>query len=81
MSSTRLVIKTAEITPDGILIRSMEIIDGITGERIKPTTLTPELLEFLKCVEIDIDAYFKLQELRKKNPAVTELIQTFKLFT
>ena len=47
-SSVRLVIKIAEITSEGILIRSMEIINTDTGETIKIAKLTPELLDYLK---------------------------------
>ena len=81
MPDTRLVIKTAEITPEGILIRSMEIIDGESGENIKIAKLTPELLEYLKLIEISVDDYFKVQEMKKKNPAFTKLCETFKLYT
>lgn len=81
MSNTRLIIKTAELTPEGILIRSIEIIDRISGERIKPANLTPQLLDFMLHLEIDPDLYFKVEDLKKKNPDVTELINTFRLFT
>lgn len=80
MSKTRLIIKTAEVTTEGILIRTMEVIDGISGETLKIANLNPELCDFLKCVEIDIDAYFELQKLKEKNPNVIKLIDTFKLF-
>jgi hypothetical protein len=80
MTNTRLIIKTAEVTPEGILIRSMEVIDGISGETLKVSKLTHELCEFLKCVEIDIDRYFELQQMQEKNPSVKILIDTFRLF-
>jgi len=81
MSNTRLSIKTIEVTPDGLLIKSMEVIDAISGERLKIAELNEKLCEFLKCVEIDIDAYFKIEKLKEKNPNITELISTFRLFT
>lgn len=80
MSSTRLIIKTAEITPEGILIRSMEIIDGESGENLRIATLTPELLDFLKLLEFSVDDYFKVQEMKKNNPSFTKLIDTFNLY-
>jgi hypothetical protein len=80
MSNTRLIIKTAEVTPEGILIRSMEVIDGISGETLKVSKLTPELCEFLKCVELDLDVYFEVQKMRETNPAFTKLIDTYRLF-
>jgi hypothetical protein len=79
MQSTRLVIKTAEITPEGLLIRSMEVIDGATGENLRIANLTPELLEFLKMIEIDVTKYFKVMEMKRKNPNLTQLADTFKL--
>jgi len=81
MSKTRLVIKTAEITPDGILIRSMEVIDGETGENLRIANLTPELLDFLKMIEIDVTKYFQIQKAKEKNPELKNLIDTFKLYT
>lgn len=80
MSNTRLIIKTIEVTPDGILIRSMEVIDAISGETLRVSKLTPQLAEFLKCVEIDVDAYFEIQAMREKNPSFTKLVDTFKLY-
>jgi len=80
MSNTLLIIKTAEVTPEGILIRSMEVIDSISGETLKISKLSPELCEFLKCVEIDLDVYFEIQKMREKNPAFTRLVQNFRLF-
>lgn len=81
MSNTRLIIKQAKLTDEGILIRTIEIIDSISGEIVKITKLTPELLEFIKMIEIDIDYYFDIQEMKKKNPNFRKLIQSFKLFT
>lgn len=81
MSNTRLIIKTAEVTTEGILIRSVEIIDGFTGETKKVAKLTKELAEFFTCVEIDMDRWFELKELQEKNPAVKILIESFRLFT
>jgi hypothetical protein len=81
MSSTRIKIKNAEITPEGILIRSMEIIDGESGENLRIAKLTPELLDYLKMIEISVDDYFKCQEMKKQNPAFTKLCENFKLYT
>ena len=82
MSDTiRLKIKSATITPEGILIDQMEIIDRVSGTPIKIAKLTPELLEFLKSVEISLDDYLKFSELKKKNPELIKLINTFQLYT
>ena len=78
--STRLKITTAEITDDGILIRSIAIIDGVSGETIKVAKLTPELLEFLKCTEIVVDDYFKIMAAKKRNPDFAKLCNTFQLY-
>jgi hypothetical protein len=77
----RIIIKTIEITPDGLLIREMSIIDSVSGEQIRIPNFTPELCAFLKMIEIDTDEFFKIQELRKKNPALNTLIDTYKLYT
>ena len=81
MSNTRLSLKEIELTPDGILIRSVEIIDSISGETIRPAKLTEELCGLLKIVEIDIDTFFEIQQAKEKHPGFTKLIDTFKLFT
>jgi len=81
MSNTRLIFKTVELTPDGILIRSIEILDAISGETIRPANLTPELCNLIKVVEIDIDAFFEIEQLKKKNKTVHKLIKTFKLYS
>ena len=77
----RLAIKTIELTPEGILIREMEVIDGNTGETLRIAELTPELTEFIKMTEIDVTKYFAIQDAKKKNPALKNLIDTFKLYT
>jgi hypothetical protein len=81
MPNTRLIIKTIEVTPDGLLIREMSIIDSVSGEQIRVPNFTPELCEFLKMLEIDTEQFFKIQEMRKANPALNGLIDTFKLYT
>ena len=81
MSNTRLIIKTAELTPEGFLIRSMEVIDGSIGKTERIAKLTPELLEFLKMTEIDVSNFLRIQEMKKKNPELKNLIDTFKLYT
>lgn len=78
---TRLIIKNAEITPEGILIKSMEVIDGVSGETLKIAKLTPELLDFMKRWEVEVSDYFRFESMKKKNPALTKLINEFKLYT
>lgn len=79
--SVRLNITDAEITDAGILIKSMSVIDGVSGEVLKVAKLTPELLDFLMLCEIDLTNYFAVQEMKAKNPAFTKLVETFKLYT
>ena len=66
-NKTRLALKTVELTPDGILIRSVEIIDMLSGERLRPAKLTKDLAEMISCIEIDTDLYFDIQNLKAKN--------------
>lgn len=81
MSNTRLIIKTAELTKEGILIRSMEVIDADTGETSRIAKLTPELLDYLKLIEVDVSKYFKILDMKRKNENLTQLCETFKLYT
>lgn len=81
MSNTRIVFKTVELTPEGILIRKMGVIDGDTGDELRIVNLTPELLEFIKITEIQTDKYFEVQAMQKKNPEIKNLINTFNLTT
>jgi hypothetical protein len=78
--TVRLTITSIELTPDGILIRSMEVIDGVTGERLKIAKLNNELTEFLKVLEIDVTDFMKVQDMKKKNPSFAKLADTFKLY-
>jgi hypothetical protein len=59
----------------------MSVIDGETGQELRIAKLTPELCEYLKMLEFDVDAYFSVMALQKKNPAVKKLCQEFKLYT
>lgn len=79
--SVRLVITEASIVETGILISKMSVIDGVSGEVLKIAKLTPELLYFLKMVEIDLTDFMNVQEMKAKNPAFTKLVETFKLYT
>lgn len=78
--SARLIIKTAEITPDGLLIRTISVIESDTGEEHRIAKITPELVDYLKMIEIDVSDYFTAQEMKKKNPAFTKLCENFKLY-
>jgi len=77
----RIKINEAEITKDGILIKSMDIIDRVSGSVLRPSKLTPELLDFLKCVEIILDDYLTIQTLIENNKTFSKLVDTFKLYT
>lgn len=79
-SNARLIIKTSELTDDGILIRSMEVIDGVSGETLKIAKLSTELLDYLKMIEIDVTDYLAATEMKKKNPAFRKLCENFKLY-
>ena len=82
MSQTiRLTITEAHITSTGLLIKSMAVIDTVSGKTLKIANITPELLDFLMMVEIDCTNFLHIQEMKKKNPALTKLIDSFKLYT
>jgi hypothetical protein len=78
--SARLIITYAELTPDGILIRSMSVIDSMSGDTLRISKLTPELLELLKHIEIDTSDYMQLQKMQDANPAVKKLVETFRAY-
>jgi hypothetical protein len=78
--SARLTIIDASLTPDGILIQKMGIIDSVSGETIRIAKLTPELLEMLRQIEIDLSDYFALTKMQAANPAVKKLVETFKCY-
>ena len=75
------MIKDAEITSDGILIKKMEVIECISGQTLKISKLNQELVDYLKMIEIDVTNYFDAIELKKKNPSFTKLCEKFKLYT
>jgi hypothetical protein len=82
MSKTiRLIIGDAEITDEGILIKSFEIIDGENGEWIKTAQINDDLLKLLKTIEIDLSHYVNIKKMKEKNPNFTKLINQFKLYT
>lgn len=82
MSNTvRLIIGDAEITSEGILIKSLEIIDGENGEWIKTAQINDDLLKLLKTIEIDLSDYVNIKKMKEKNPNFTKLINQFKLYT
>lgn len=77
--STRLAITQTELTTDGLLIKQMEVIDGVSGEVIKIANLTPELAEFFEMLEIEVDDYFKIKAMKEKHPEFRKLVNEFKL--
>lgn len=81
MPQIRLAIKTAEITEDGLLIRSFEIIDATTGETLREADINEDLLEMIKASEINPSKYLKYKQLESKNPDIKNLVNSFKLYT
>jgi hypothetical protein len=79
--STRLIISDAQIVPEGILIKKMEIIDTVSGISLRIAKLTPQLLNFLMQLEIGTDDYFALQKMQESNPLIKKLCETFKTYT
>ena len=79
--SYRLQITDISATDDGILIKKMQIIDSDTGDIIRIAKLTPQLAELLKQVEIDTTLIMLLDSMKEKNPSITKLVDTFRLFT
>lgn len=81
MSKTRIVITKASIEAGNILITEMKVIDGVSGVDLRIAKITPELLEFLKTVEIGVDDYFEILKAKQENPEFRKLIENFKLYT
>lgn len=81
MSKTRIVITKASIEAGNILITEMKVIDGVSGVDLRIAKITPELLEFLKTVEIGVDDYFDILKAKQENPEFRKLIDNFKLYT
>ena len=80
--SARLKISEAEINPEGeLLITQVSVIDTLSGETLRVAKITPELVSFLKMVEIDVSDFFKIQDMKRKNPNFTKLIETYQLHT
>lgn len=78
--STRLIFKEISIENDKIVVSKASIIDAESGEEIRIAKPTLELISLLSIVEIELDDYFHIQEMKKKNPNFTKLINTFKLY-
>jgi putative aminopeptidase FrvX len=81
MSTATLIITKAEITTEGILIREMKVVDGVSGEEIKIAKLTQELCDYLKNIEIDPMGYFTVKAMKQKNTAFRKLVTDFNLGT
>ena len=79
-SKTRIVFRDIIASGIGVSIGRLEIIDGVSGETIRIARASPELLEFLACVEIDIESWYEVQRMKKKNENFTVLIDNFKLY-
>jgi hypothetical protein len=78
---TRLTFHEVTVSGTGLHIGRMEVIDEVSGESLRVAKVSDELCRFLESVEIDVNAWYEIEKLREKNPAVTKLIQTFRLFT
>jgi hypothetical protein len=81
MQKTRIVISEATLEPNGILITEFKVIDGVSGGVLRVANITPELLEFLKSVEIGVDDYFAILKAKEQQPAFRKLIETFRLYS
>lgn len=79
MSNYRLAITDAKIDNGKIIITKMSIIETETGKVSRIASITPELLDFFKRIEIDLTLWMQLEELKEKNPDVKKLISTFGL--
>ena len=82
MAEARLTISECQLTEKGTLeITKLEIIDNESGETLRIARITPELVEFLKSIEINIDFWTRIQNMKDKNPAFRVLIDSFNLYT
>jgi hypothetical protein len=80
--SARLSFSDPQITDQGgLLIPEIYVIDTETGEKLRIAKITPELVDYLKMIEIDVSDYFTAQEMKKKNTAFTKLCKEFRLYT
>lgn len=79
MQGISLIISEAEIHDGNILITKMSIIDKNTGEVKKIAKITPELLKFLKSIEIDLTDYIYFIKMQDKNPALKKMVTSFNL--
>lgn len=79
MSDATLIITKVEVKEEGLLISEMKVIDKKTGTELKIAKLTPELCEYLKCIEIDPMGYFLVKDMQKKNPTFKKLVSDFDL--
>ena len=78
---TRLIISECEIQDIGLFISKFSVIDSETGDELRIVRITPELVEFLKHVEIDTDYYFEIEKMKQKQPNFRILIKEFNLIT
>jgi hypothetical protein len=81
MSASRLRITELSLQDGRIVISSMSVIDTDTGADLRIAKITPELVDFLKHVEIDLTLYMQIEQLKKINPDIKKLIGTFALTT
>lgn len=58
----------------------MEVIDGVSGEHLKIAKLNQELIDFLKCCEIDASDYTSVMRMKEKNPNFMKLCNGLKLY-
>lgn len=80
-SKTRIVFRDIAASGTGVSVGRLEIIDGVSGETIRIARVSGELIEFLSCIEIEIETWYEVQRMKKKNANFTVLINSFKLFT
>lgn len=76
---TKLIIKEIKYTENGLLIKKCAILDGVSGQELRIAKLTPELMNMFKSIEIGLDDYVKVLEMKKINPNFMKLINKFNL--
>jgi len=76
-----LKINKAKISDNKLIIEQFDIVDQDSQEMLRIASITPELVEFLMTLQIDITNYIKVKAMIDKNPELSNLINKFKLWS
>jgi len=74
-----LKIEEAKIENNKLLIEKVVLFDKATNETIRIAKINKNLLELFKVMEIDINKAMHIKNMKKTNPKLQLLIDTFDL--